>query len=83
MDSTTKAAGHPSGAQARGAQRTWTDGRNGFNNKSCRAPLGATLRWRRTTRRQVGRSAAPPRPHRSTEPSVRLPHRSTEPKVRH
>eukprot|EP00964_Phaeocystis_antarctica_P099822 scaffold65603_cov74-Phaeocystis_antarctica.AAC.1 len=28
------APGHPSGVQARGAQRTWTEGRNRFNNKS-------------------------------------------------
>merc|ERR1712195_111980 len=42
IDSTTKAAGHPSGVQARGAQRTWTEGRKRFNNKSCRAPLRCT-----------------------------------------
>ena len=39
---TTIATGHPSGVQARGAQRTWTEGRKRFNNKSCRAPLRCT-----------------------------------------
>eukprot|EP00964_Phaeocystis_antarctica_P017765 scaffold9841_cov15-Phaeocystis_antarctica.AAC.1 len=36
------APGRPSGVQARGAQRKWTEGRNRFNNKSCRAPLRCT-----------------------------------------
>merc|ERR1712166_714378 len=39
---TTKAAGHPSGVQARGAQRTWTEGSESVHNKSCRAPLRCT-----------------------------------------
>eukprot|EP00964_Phaeocystis_antarctica_P123118 scaffold86779_cov47-Phaeocystis_antarctica.AAC.1 len=39
IDSTTKAAGHPSGVQARGAQRTRAEGRNRFTNKRPRAPL--------------------------------------------
>ena len=41
-DSTTKAAGHPSGVQARGAQRTWTEGSESVHNNSPRAPLRCT-----------------------------------------
>ena len=42
IDSTTKAAGHPSGVQARGAQRTWTEGSESAHNNSPRAPLRCT-----------------------------------------
>eukprot|EP00964_Phaeocystis_antarctica_P114135 scaffold78097_cov38-Phaeocystis_antarctica.AAC.1 len=39
IDSTTKAAGYPSGVQASGAQRTWTEGSDPVHNNSPRAPL--------------------------------------------
>ena len=42
IDSTTKAPGHPSGVQARGAQRTWTEGSESVHNNSPRAPLRCT-----------------------------------------
>eukprot|EP00964_Phaeocystis_antarctica_P126535 scaffold90217_cov39-Phaeocystis_antarctica.AAC.1 len=37
-----KAPGHPSGAQARGAQRTWTEGSKSVHKISPRAPLRCT-----------------------------------------
>ena len=42
IDSSTKAPGHPSGVQARGAQRTWTEGSESVHNNSPRAPLRCT-----------------------------------------